>query len=120
MDFRTVHRFKGSKGSIRGLAVASDFVACVGLDRYLRVYDHETREAMANVYLKQKLNSVLIDVLSAKQYNLAIHEKRQEVEIEEEQAHQYYCEHYDRKPTKRKRRAEQPSDEKSKMVKIKD
>ena len=56
MNFRMVHKFKGSKGTIRDIAVSGDFVACVGLDRYLRVYHHDTKESIAHVYLKQKQN----------------------------------------------------------------
>jgi hypothetical protein len=35
-------------------------VACVGLDRFLRLYDMSTRASLGNMYCKTKMTSVLI------------------------------------------------------------
>jgi WD40 repeat protein len=117
MDFRTVHRFKGSSGSIRDISVCSDFIAWVGLDRHLRVYDHVTCESMTNIYLKQKLCSVLIDPTSAKEYTSSVHEYRKELDDKEEQDHVDYWEQTDRKYKKRGRSMKTEMVEKDKKFK---
>jgi hypothetical protein len=83
MNLRTVNNLKGPTGSITDIKTCGEFVACVSYDRYLRVFQHETREIVANVYLKQKLESLLIDhttvVEMAKEYK----EKVEFIETEE-------------------------------------
>jgi ribosome biogenesis protein NSA1 len=55
-------RFVGPAGSVRQLAVHSTLprLVAVGLDRMLRIYDTQTRIQLETVYLKQRLNCVLI------------------------------------------------------------
>jgi ribosome biogenesis protein NSA1 len=55
-------RFVGPAGSVRQLAVHSTMprLVAVGLDRMLRIYDTQTRKQLETVYLKQRLNCVLI------------------------------------------------------------
>ena len=120
MDFKTVHWFKGSKGTIKDIAVASDFVACVGLDRFLRIYDHETKESMANIYLKQKQNSILIDKSTAQEYTTSVYEKRQEIKEKEDDMHEYYWENFNGKQKKRNRNKDDDLIGKSKMFKFKE
>eukprot|EP00475_Leptophrys_vorax_P025380 TRINITY_DN3555_c0_g1_i1.p1 TRINITY_DN3555_c0_g1~~TRINITY_DN3555_c0_g1_i1.p1 ORF type:complete len:435 (+),score=85.28 TRINITY_DN3555_c0_g1_i1:73-1305(+) len=52
--------YKGNRGSVRDFVFSEDgeFLATVGLDRYLRVFEFESRTKVADVYLKQKLNCV--------------------------------------------------------------
>ena len=45
---------------------------------------------MTNIYLKQKLCSVLIDPTSAKEYTSSVHEYRKELDDKEEQDHVDY------------------------------
>lgn len=66
LDLRKMHwgrRFGGPGGSVRGLAFhpTLPFLACVGLDRMMRVYNSKTAEQKHQVYLKQRLNAVLFD-----------------------------------------------------------
>lgn len=91
MNFRMVHKFKGAKGSIRDIAVQANYVACIGLDRYLRVYHHETKETLANVYLRQKLNTVLIDSSTVEDYTSAYLELKKELQEKEEKDHEEFC-----------------------------
>ncbi|KAJ5074777.1 wd repeat-containing protein [Anaeramoeba ignava] len=53
--------FKGASGSIRAIEEhpVLDFVACVGLDRFVRIYDTVSRLPHSKLYLKQQLNSLL-------------------------------------------------------------
>lgn len=53
--------YKGAAGAIHDIAIhpSGRYVATVGLDRIMRVYDTETREQMHRVYLRQRLNCVL-------------------------------------------------------------
>ena len=64
-----VGRFVGPAGSVRQLVAFSSLsnsnntsnrLACVGLDRTLRVYDTTTRRSLRTVYLKQRLNCLLV------------------------------------------------------------
>jgi len=62
-----VGRFVGPAGSVRQLVAfsssnnnTSNRLACVGLDRTLRVYDTTTRRSLQTVYLKQRLNCLLV------------------------------------------------------------
>lgn len=55
-----VGRFVGPAGSVRQLVRHENRIACVGLDRMLRIYDTKTRKQLHTVYLKQRLNCVLI------------------------------------------------------------
>jgi len=61
-SLRVVHKLKGSAGSIRDFQVheSSKFIACCGLDRYLRVYNYESKELVSNIYMKQILNALLL------------------------------------------------------------
>jgi len=57
--------FVGPTGSVLSLDVhkatgENDVLACVGLDRFLRIYDITTRKIIGNVYCKTKMTSVLI------------------------------------------------------------
>jgi WD40 repeat protein len=63
-DMRTVRRLatlKGAAGSIRQMALSADGrrLACVGLDRFLRVYDTSDNTLSSSVYLKNRLNTCL-------------------------------------------------------------
>jgi ribosome biogenesis protein NSA1 len=55
-------RFVGPAGSVRQLAALPGHkqFACVGYDRMLRVYDLSSRKQRYMIYLKQRLNTVLI------------------------------------------------------------
>lgn len=106
VNFRTVHRLKGAKGTIRDLAVEKDFVAWVGLDRYLRVYHHETRETVGSVYMKQKLNSVLIDPESADDYSISLKEHKAEMQKQEDEEYQKFM-NGDFKRRKRRRQGDE-------------
>lgn len=55
-------RYVGPTGSVRQLAAHSKIprMAAVGLDRMLRLYDTKTRRQVACMYLKQRLNCVLL------------------------------------------------------------
>jgi len=57
-----VGRFVGPAGSVRQLALSKDNnrLICVGLDRMLRIYNTTTRKQLQTVYLKQRLNCVLV------------------------------------------------------------
>ncbi len=57
---RRVQTLKGPIGSIREVSssINSDFVACVGLDRFARVYSTKTNKAMSHIYIKNRTNFV--------------------------------------------------------------
>lgn len=52
----------GNTGAIHGVDVdkKESLIACAGLDRYLRVFDIQTRKLLAKVYLGVQVSSVLI------------------------------------------------------------
>ena len=54
--------FKGIKGSISSIKChqTQGFVACAGLDRFLRIYDIGTRSLLQDFYLKSRLSCVLL------------------------------------------------------------
>ena len=56
---RAAGRYKGAAGSIREVAAAGGAVACVGLDRMLRVYGAADGALRKRVYLKQRLTALL-------------------------------------------------------------
>jgi ribosome biogenesis protein NSA1 len=60
--FKRINRLKGSGGSIRCLShhPTQPLLASVGLDRWLRVHDTQTRRVQYKCYLKQRLNAVLL------------------------------------------------------------
>lgn len=65
IDLRTMKNcgnFRGNSGSVRSIEHHSSLplVASVGLDRHLRVYNSSTKRGMASVYLKQRMNKVLL------------------------------------------------------------
>ena len=64
-NLRPVGILRGAQGSTRSLSVhhTLPMVASVGLDRYLRVHDLQTRETLKAVYLKQKLNCCLFSAV---------------------------------------------------------
>jgi ribosome biogenesis protein NSA1 len=53
-------RFVGPAGSVRQIACRNNKMACVGLDRMLRIYSVNTRRLLTTVYLKQRLNCLLL------------------------------------------------------------
>ncbi len=56
---RRVHTLKGASGSIREMSLSEDgkHLACVGLDRFLRVYDTTSNKLAHSIYLKNRLNT---------------------------------------------------------------
>jgi hypothetical protein len=57
--------FTGPTGIVLSLDVyktaeGSGVLACVGLDRFLRIYDMSTRASLGKIYCKTKMTSVLI------------------------------------------------------------
>lgn len=58
---RMVHVYHGMGGSVRGVQSHDSLpmLGACGLDRFLRVYDVNTRKQLHKVYLKQKLNCIL-------------------------------------------------------------
>ena len=56
---RRVHTLKGAAGSIREMTLSEDGqqLACVGLDRFLRVYDTSSNKLTSSIYLKNRLNT---------------------------------------------------------------
>lgn len=54
--------YKGNTGSVREIALhpTMEVLATVGLDRVMRVFDISTRKQLHRVYLRQKLNCVLV------------------------------------------------------------
>ena len=117
MNFRLVHKLKGSKGTIRDIGVASNIVACIGLDRYLRIYDHNTQESLSNIYLKQKLNTLLIDNSTVNQFTDALEEKRRKEEEQDEIDHELF---WNSTGGRKRRRNNNDYQEKAKYFKFKD
>lgn len=50
----------GNTGAVFDLDVVDDLVATGGLDRYVRVYELDSREVVAKVYIGTQINSVII------------------------------------------------------------
>merc|ERR1719317_418261 len=60
-DTGIVQKYKGCVGSVRSIRMTSaSHFATVGLDRYLRIYDVNASAPAHKVYLKSKLNCVLL------------------------------------------------------------
>lgn len=69
-DFRAEHKgmhgmvrkYKGCVGSVRSVACArqSGHFAAVGLDRFLRVFAVDSKKIVAKMYLKSRLNAVVL------------------------------------------------------------
>jgi hypothetical protein len=58
-----VGRYVGPSGSIRHIqAHTNGHVACVGLDRMLRVFDMKSRRQVHAIYLKQRVNCLLMSM----------------------------------------------------------
>ena len=62
---RQTGSFAGATGAVLSLDIHKvsgqwGILACVGLDRFLRIYDISTRASIARVYCKTKMTSVLI------------------------------------------------------------
>ena len=92
IDLRTMRNcgsFRGNSGSVRSIEVhpTLPLVAAVGLDRHLRVYNANTKRGVSSVYLKQRLNKVLLS--SDSQVGIEIDEEllaAEQREAEEEEA----------------------------------
>jgi len=69
MNGRMVHVYHGIGGSVRGIQMhqSEPMIAAAGLDRFMRVYDVNTRKQLNKVYLKQKLNAVLFSTQTKEQ-----------------------------------------------------
>lgn len=61
-NFMEIGKYKGCTGSVRDVKFhpSEPWLFTCGLDRYLRVFDVESRSLKAKVYLKQKLNCILL------------------------------------------------------------
>ena len=86
MDLRTMRLngvYKGNTGSVRGLAVhpTLDVLVSVGLDRVMRVFDVNNRRQLHRVYLRQRLNCVLVS--SEEEVNAFTNEEKEESEDKE-------------------------------------
>lgn len=59
---QTVGRYVGPAGSVRGLVnhASAPRLAAAGLDRMLRIYDTTKRKQVSCMYLRQRLNCVLV------------------------------------------------------------
>ncbi|GKY95211.1 hypothetical protein MPSEU_000484100 [Mayamaea pseudoterrestris] len=53
-------RYVGPGGSVRGLKVRENKLVAVGLDRMLRVYDVKTTREIESIYMKQRMNCILL------------------------------------------------------------
>mmetsp|Transcript_11687 Transcript_11687/g.17552 ORF Transcript_11687/g.17552 Transcript_11687/m.17552 type:complete len:432 (+) Transcript_11687:1714-3009(+) len=62
---RMFGRYKGPAGSVRSIQChpTEPLLACVGLDRYLRVFDIQSRQHVHKFYLKQQLHSLLFSTV---------------------------------------------------------
>jgi ribosome biogenesis protein NSA1 len=62
VSVQTVGRYVGPAGSVRGLVnhASAPRLAAAGLDRMLRIYDTTKRKQVSCMYLKQRLNCVLV------------------------------------------------------------
>ncbi|CAK7891583.1 ribosome biogenesis protein Nsa1p [[Candida] anglica] len=75
----------GNTGAIYGLDVVNDLLASGGLDRYLRVYDVQSREVVAKVYIGTQINEVIIlDDEDEVDENEVVEPKRTREQIEED------------------------------------
>ena len=86
VDLRTMRLngvYKGNTGSVRGLAVhpSLDVLVSVGLDRVMRVFDVNNRRQLHRVYLRQRLNCVLVS--SEEEVNAFTNEEKEESEDKE-------------------------------------
>ena len=82
VDLRTLRMmgvYKGATGSIRDIAIhaTGKYLATVGLDRIMRVYDMATRQQLHRIYLRQRLNCVLFS--SEEQVAVFAKEERERV-----------------------------------------
>ena len=66
-------------------AAGNGVLACVGLDRFLRLFDLRTRASIGNVYCKTKMTSVLI-VEGSLQSRLGSAKRRKSVDFEAQTA----------------------------------
>ena len=87
VDLRTLRMmgvYKGATGSIRDIAVhtTGKYLATVGLDRIMRVYDLATRQQLHRIYLRQRLNCVLF---SSEEQVAVFAKEESERESEEEE-----------------------------------
>lgn len=95
LDLRTgkqVAGFKGICGSIRAISchVSQPYVVTCGLDRFVRVYDLNTRRLEKKVYLKSNLNCIALSCRDIELHEQTESRKRtkeeedEEVEVKEE------------------------------------
>lgn len=59
-DKKPIGTFQGSAGSIVQLAMHRNRLFCVGMDRFLRVFDIQSREEIEKVYLKQRMTGIAL------------------------------------------------------------
>jgi ribosome biogenesis protein NSA1 len=53
--------FKGIAGAVTRVLYTKDTIITVGMDRYLRLFNHKTRKIASKHYLKNRLTSVVVD-----------------------------------------------------------
>jgi len=82
-NLKSIGKFQGNAGSIRGISIheSAPYLAAVGLDRYVRIFDTNSRKLVASSYLKQPLCSVtFLDDLDEKESD---HEDLEQEEIQD-------------------------------------
>lgn len=78
--------FKGLAGGVRGLQchASQPLVASCGLDRFLRIHSLENRRVQHKVYLKSRLNCLLLASRKLEEAECAVGEDGQEVKDEDD------------------------------------
>ncbi|XP_019729872.1 WD repeat-containing protein 74 [Hippocampus comes] len=78
--------FKGLAGGVRGLQchASQPLVASCGLDRFLRIHSLENRRVQHKVYLKSRLNCLLLASRPLEEAECAVGEDGQEVKEEDD------------------------------------
>lgn len=59
-EWRSTGKFHGATGAVQAMQKGTKYFATGGLDRYLRVFDVNTREIVAKVFVGQQIKSVWI------------------------------------------------------------
>lgn len=74
-------KYKGCVGAIKDIGTAGRYFSTAGLDRFLRIYDVKNKRPIQKMYLKSRLNCVLMN----KDFDpeKAMKEKKEEVEVGE-------------------------------------
>ena len=64
LDLQNIGAFRGAAGSVRSLTLPSTlpYLAAVGLDRFVRVFNFSKHSLISKVYLKQHLNCVIFSI----------------------------------------------------------